>query len=184
VKRSITVRAGTKTLAEGTIAPGYVAILSRVPLDILSGGRRIGTTEDDKIMLPPGEHTLTLVSTRFGYRTELPIEVKPGEVTAYTASMPTGRVVVNTTAGAEVWIEGQRMGVAPLGALEIPVGSREIRVSHRELGEREATVAVKRNETSEVTVAFGSAAADPTRPPPSQQPKLAPLSAPPAPRPR
>ena len=60
-------------------------------------------------MMSPGEHTLTLVSTRYGYRAELPIEVKPGEVTAYTASMPTGRVVVNTTAGAEVWIEGQKL---------------------------------------------------------------------------
>ena len=184
VKRSVTVRAGTRTVAEESIGPGYVSILSRIPLDILAGGRRIGTTEDDKILLPPGEHTLTLVNTRFGFRGEVTIEVKPGEVTPYTASLPTGRVVVNTTAGAEVLIEGQSVGIAPLGEQEIPVGSRDILVRHAELGEKRETVNVKRDQTSTVTLAFGTAGTiAPTRPPPPI-PRLAPLSAPPAPRPR
>jgi hypothetical protein len=180
IKRTVRVRAGGRTVSEETIAPGYVSILAKVPLEIYLGSRRIGSTEDDKIQLPAGSHRLTVVNTRYAFRAELPLEVKPGEVTAFTATLPSGRLIVNTASGAEILIEGESMGMAPLGELEVPVGTREILVRHADYGEKRVTLEIKRNETAQITVALGNTSAD-ARP---ATPRLAPLSAPPAPRPR
>jgi hypothetical protein len=180
VKRTITVRAGQRTVAEESIGPGYVAVVSKVPLDLFAGNRRIGTTEDDRILLPPGTHTLTMVSTRFRFRGELQIEIKPGQVTAYTASLPSGKVIINTAPGAEILIEGERVGVAPLDSLDVPIGTRDIVVRHATLGEKRLSLEVRRNQTEVITVTLNNPSFT-DRPSP---PRPAPLSAPPAPRPR
>jgi hypothetical protein len=178
VSRSITVRAGTRTIAEESFGPGYVTILSKVTLDIHAGGRRIGSTDDDRIALPAGTHLLTLVSDRYRFRADLPVDVKSGEITPYTATLPSGRLVVHTTAGAEVFVEGELVGVAPIAPLEIPIGIRDIVARHQELGEKRVNMEIKRDQTTEITLAFGAATDETGR----RTPRLAPLSAPPAPR--
>ena len=125
VKTTVTVRAGARATVDETIAPGFLTIVSRIPLEIYLGGRRLGTSEDEKISLPPGAHRLTVVNAKFGFRSELSVEIKPGELTAYNASPATGRIIVHTAAGAEILIEGEKVGVAPMGELEVPVGVRE-----------------------------------------------------------
>jgi hypothetical protein len=124
--------------------------------------------------MPSGTHTITLVNTASGARTDLAVEIKPGEVSAYSSNPATGRVVVNTLAGAEVFVEGESVGVAPLGELELAVGTRAIVVRHPELGEKRVTIDVKRDQTNEITLPFGAASAEAPRP---AAPKLAPLSA-------
>jgi hypothetical protein len=76
-----------------------------------------------------------------------------------------------------VLVEGERLGVAPLGALEMPVGTREIVAWHPELGEKRMTLDVKQDQVTEITLAFPAASA---APPPV--PSLPPLSAPAEPR--
>jgi hypothetical protein len=109
---------------------------------------------------------------------------------------------VNTVAGAEVLVDGQRVGVAPIRVLELPVGVREILVKHPDLGERRVNVDINRDQVQTIQVTLGnapvpapetpkppasrqepvSAAPDTAKPPPTM-PRLPPLSAPPAPRP-
>jgi hypothetical protein len=175
VKRSIVIRAGQQTSFEETIVGGFVAVFSRIPLEIFDGERRIGTTDEGQIMLPPGSYKLSLVNQRFGYRGQAAVDIRPGQVTAYTAPLPTGHVHLETAPGADVWVEGERVGTTPVGELAIPIGTREIVVRHAELGEGRATVEVKSDQPSEVTIALARRAAP-------SMPRLAPLSAPPAPR--
>jgi hypothetical protein len=181
ITRTITVRPGARTTVEEAIEQGYLSILSKIPLEIFLGGRKIGSTEDEKISLPLGSHRLIIVNTRFAFRSELTVTIKSGEVTAYTASPPTGRLVINTTPGAEILIEGESVGVAPLGELEVPIGRRQILVKHPDLGEKRVTLEIRQNEPIEITVSIGNASVDGSKP---AVPRLAPLSAPPAPRPR
>jgi hypothetical protein len=176
--RQVTVRPGGRTPIEVTFDPGFLVIVSRIPLDIFLGSRRIGSSEDEKIALPAGGHKLTFLNTRLGFRSELVIEIKPNEVTAYTINPPTGGLVVKTVPGAEVLIDGESVGVAPLGELELRVGVHDI----------------KRDQSQDITLPLGSAPLEPPKaapqrpaavePPKRAQPRLAPLSAPPAPRPR
>jgi hypothetical protein len=77
-------------------------------------------------------------------------------------------VRVTTTPGAEVWIEGARVGVAPLNPVPVPIGTREVVVKGSTLGERRQSVEVKFGETAELTVTGTSGPVTP--------PRLAPLS--------
>jgi hypothetical protein len=191
--RSVSVKSGTRTTVEATFEPGYLSIVSRLQLDIFLGSRRIGSSDDEKVALPAGTHRLTFINKRVGFRGELTVDIKAGEVTAYSVSPPTGGLVVKTTAGAEIFMDGQSLGVAPLGELEVPVGVHNIVVKHPELGEKPVTVEIKRDQSQDITVTFPGAPAEspkpeaPKPPPPPAKaeppkPKLAPLSAPPAPR--
>jgi hypothetical protein len=131
---------------------GMLAVFSRVPLDLYVSDRRIGTTEDGQILLPPGRYRVRLVNTRLKYRGEVTLVVRSAQVTAHTVRLPDGHVQVNTEPGAEVWIEGKRAGVAPLGALPVPLGSREIVVRHPDLGERREFIDVRYGEIAEVSI--------------------------------
>jgi hypothetical protein len=72
-------------------------------------------------------------------------------------------------AGAEVWIEGERVGVAPVEATAVTIGTREVVVKDAAFGERKQSVEVKNGETTELTVMLRPGA-------PAAAPRLAPLS--------
>ena len=81
------------------------------------------------------------------------LDIRPTAVTAHTVSLPNGSLRVNTETGAEVWIEGERAGVAPLGIVPVPIGTREIVVRHPDLGERREAVEVRFGVVTEVNIA-------------------------------
>ena len=138
-------------------------------MDLYADGRRIGSTEDGQLMLPSGNHKIEFVSERFHYRSTITLTIHSGETTSHTLALPSGHVRVTTTPGAEVWVEGERVGVAPLDAIPVAIGTREVVVKDPAFGERRESVEVKYGETAELTVM--PAAAGSTAPP-----RLAPLS--------
>ena len=83
---------------------------------------------------------MRLENTRYNFRSEFPVEIKPGEVTAHTVMLPMGALLVSAEPGAEVFVEGERVGVAPLGAIAVPIGSREVVVKHATGAEARQTV--------------------------------------------
>ena len=129
-----------------------LVVFSRVPLDLYLSGRRIGSTEDGQIALASGRHRVGLVSRRLNYRGEVVLDVRPGTLTAHTVSLPDGFLQVNTEPGAEVWVEGERAGVAPFGTLPVPIGTREIVVRHPDIGERREIVEVRHGETTHASI--------------------------------
>lgn len=146
--------AGTSTETPGTErGTGMLAVFSRVPLDLYVSGRRIGTTDDGRIVIAPGRYRVGLVNTRLNYRGEIVLDVRPFMLTSHTVSLPNGLLQVNTEPGAEVWIEGDRAGLAPLGAVPVQIGTREVVVRHPDLGERRETVEVRYGETTQITIA-------------------------------
>jgi hypothetical protein len=142
---------------ESTTA-GLLAVFSRVPLDVYVADRRIGSSEA-QIVLAPGRYRVGLVNSTFNYRGEISLRIRPGEVTSHTVTLPDGRLQVHTEPGAEVWIEGERAGVSPLGPISVPIGTREVLVRHPELGERREGVEVRYGEITEVRVTPGRPAA-------------------------
>ena len=136
-------------VAEG---PGMLSVFSRVPLELHVGGRRIGTTEDGQILLPAGVYRIELVSRQLNYRGTVALNVRPAVVTTHTVTLPNGSLQVNTEPGAEVSVEGERMGVAPLGPLPVQIGTREVVVTHPTLGERREFVEIRFGDVTEVTI--------------------------------
>jgi len=158
--------------ADADQGPGFITAFSRIPMEVYADGTRIGTTEDGQLLLKSGTHRLEFVSTRFRYRSSTTLTIRPGHVHPYTVTLPTADVRIATTPGAEVWVEGERVGVGPLTAVQVPIGTRDIVVKEPAGGEKRQSVEVKYGQTNDVLLVppTGAGEASPGAP------RLAPLS--------
>jgi hypothetical protein len=158
--------------AAADTGPGFVAVFSRIPMDVYADGARIGTTEDGQLLLKSGAHRLEFVSERFHYRSSTTLTVRPGLVQPFTVTLPSAELRITTTPGAEVWVEGERVGVAPFAPVQVPIGTREIVVKDPAGAEKRQAIEVKYGATNEISVVpqNGSGAASPAAP------RLAPLN--------
>jgi hypothetical protein len=136
VRQTVRVRADETVEATIPIRPGWLAVFAPVRLDIVEDGRVIGTTEGGRIRTKPGEHTLELVGEPIGFRETRKVEVKPGEVAALTIQLPTAMLEVVAPADAEILIDGQLVGTAPLAPVAVAAGTREVTMRHPTLGEQ------------------------------------------------
>jgi len=173
----------------GLSGSAMLTVFSRIPLDINLDGKRIGTTDDGQLVVPPGSHRFELVSRRYNYRGEVSLSLQPGQMITHTVSLPAGVLRVRGAAGTEVWVEGEHIGALPLGDVTVPIGTREVVFRHPQQGERRQMIEVGAGAPAEVTAMFGAAPAGdapaaPAAPapsasaPPAAPPRLAPLSAP------
>ena len=82
VRREVIIETDrTATLSEA-IFSGFLAVFAPVELQIYEGNRLLGTTENNRIMIPAGRHELTLVNRELGSRLSRTVEVEPGQVAA------------------------------------------------------------------------------------------------------
>jgi len=142
VRQSVQVRADETADAAISIRPGWLAVFSPVRLDILEGGKPIGSTEGGRLLARPGDHVIELVSPSFGYRETRRVEVRPGQVSALTVQLPPVEIEVVAPPGSEIWVDGVPAGTAPTGPVKAPVGTREIRMRHPDAGDRRQVVTV------------------------------------------
>jgi hypothetical protein len=113
---------------------------------------RIGTSDDSRLVLPAGQYTIELVNDDYNYHGEMVVNVRAGRVTSRTVELPTAVVQVNTDEGAEVLIEGHSVGVAPLGDIDVPIGTRQITVRSQDAGERRTAIVVRAGQVNEVNL--------------------------------
>ena len=145
VRRTVRVRAGEAVDATLQIRPGWLAVFAPVKLEILENGHPIGSTEGGRVLSSPGPHTFEVVSQSLGFRETRQVDIKPGEVAAVTIQLPPATVEIVAPPEAEILVDGQLVGQAPLGPLKIAVGTREIVMRHPTLGERRQVVSVTYN---------------------------------------
>jgi hypothetical protein len=124
------------------VASGWLTISSAVPLQILSRGALVGTSDIPRLMLPAGAHDLELVNAALGYRATRRVQVSAGQTTSVTQTLPSGTLSINASPWADVWINGQRVGETPIGNHAIAIGTHEVVFRHPELGEQRRTVTV------------------------------------------
>jgi hypothetical protein len=151
VKRTIRIEAGRTTKLDVPIFSGWVGIYAPFVLDVVEGGRVIGTTEEPRILLSPGKHDLTLVNRELGYSSAQTVEIEPGEVKSISID-PRGHVNLNASPWAEVWIDGRKVGDTPIANLQLPLGVREVTFRHPQFGDRRVTVTVRGNAPAAVSI--------------------------------
>jgi PEGA domain len=151
VKRTIRIEAGRTTKLDVPIFSGWVGIYAPFVLEVVEGGRVIGTTEESRILLSPGKHDLTLVNRELGYSSAQTVEIEPGEVKSISID-PRGQVNLNASPWAEVWIEGRKVGDTPMANLQLPLGVREVTFRHPQFGERKVTLTVKGNAPAAISI--------------------------------
>ena len=128
--------------AAGGPVSGWLAVKAPFTLEIREGGRVVGTTDVDRIMLAAGRHELQLVNETLGYTASRVVTVQPGKVSTLTADLPNGTVNLQALPWAEVWIDGQRVGETPIGNLSVPIGPHEVLFRHPQYGEKRHAIAV------------------------------------------
>ena len=142
VKKPIRVEAGKGLSLEVPIYSGWLAVFSPVTLDIAENGKSIGTTEQGRLMLSPGRHTLTFSNRDMGYKTTQAVDVEPGEESSVTIPA-TGELNANATPWAEVWMNGNKVGETPIAALRVPLGTHEVVFKNPKFPDRQVTVTVR-----------------------------------------
>jgi len=164
------VESSAATAPQADSGPGFMTVFSRLPMQVFVDGKRIGTSDDGQLLLTSGAHRIEVVNEHFRYRSSGTLTIRPGHVQPYNVVLPTAQIHVTTTPGAEVWVEGQRVGVAPLEPIQVPIGTREIAVKDA-TGERRQVVEVKYGDALELSL-VPQASIDELSP---ATPRLAPL---------
>jgi hypothetical protein len=142
VKKPIRVEPGKPLSVDVPIYSGWIAVFSPVTLDIAENGKSIGTTEQGRLMLSPGRHTLTFSNQDMGYKTTQGVDIEPGEERSVSL-VPTGELNANATPWAEVWMNGNKVGETPVAALRVPLGTHEVVFKNPKFPDRQVTVTVR-----------------------------------------
>jgi PEGA domain len=151
VKKVVRVEPGKTISVDLAVYSGWVAIYSPILLDVSEAGQALGTTEQSRLMLPPGHHTLTLTNRELGYTVERSVDIEPGEERTLNIQ-PQGVLSVNALPWAEIWIDGKRAGDTPLANVKVALGTREVIFKHPQYGERRMTITVRASAPSALTI--------------------------------
>jgi hypothetical protein len=137
---SLVVPIGTATAA-GPVS-GWVAVKAPFTMEIREGGRLLGTTDAERLMIAAGRHELDFVNDTLGYRASRVVVVGPGKVASISFDLPMGVVNLNAAPWAEVWIDGRRVGETPIGNLNVSIGPHEVVFKHPQFGEKHHAISV------------------------------------------
>jgi hypothetical protein len=152
-KRTVRVTAGKTLMLDVPLYSGWVAIFAPIVLDVAENGRTIGNTEQNRLLLPPGPHKLTLSNRELGYSTEKEVDIQAGEVYSVTID-PRGPVNFNAVPWGEVWLDNQKIGDTPIANFQVPLGVREFVFKHPQFGERRVSATVRAGAPLAVSVDF------------------------------
>jgi hypothetical protein len=153
VIRSVRVAAGKTETLDIPVFSGWVAVFAPIVLQVAADGKSIGTTEQNRLMLPPGKHQLTVTNRELGYTATQDVEIEPGEVKTVNIE-PRGTVNLNAIPWAEVWLDGQKLGDTPLAGTAVPLGLREFVFKNPQFGERKIGATIKATPNPPVVIDF------------------------------
>jgi PEGA domain-containing protein len=151
VKKTIRVEAGKTLTIDVPVFSGWVAVFAPVVLQVSENGQALGTTENGRLLVSPGRHTLTLSNHDLGYSVTQVVDIEAGEVKSVNLD-PRGVVNLNAIPWAEVWVDGKKAGDTPLANLSLPLGTREIVFKHPQYGERRITTTVSATAPTAISV--------------------------------
>ena len=156
-RRAVTIERGAtaslvfSTDAEG-VSSGWLSATTDTPLQIFEGGKLIGSTESDRIMLPVGDHSFEFANDSLGFRVTRAVKIVAGQTANVAVQLPRAPMSVNAVPWAQVWIDGQPLGETPIGNVMQTIGSHQLIFRHPELGERRVTAVVTLNQTTRVAI--------------------------------
>jgi hypothetical protein len=153
VIHSVRVVAGKTATMDVPVFSGWVSIAAPIILEVFEEGRSLGTTEQSRLVLPPGRHRLTLSNKELGYSSVHQVDIEPAGVRSISVA-PKGEASLNASPWAEVWLEGTKLGETPLANAQVPLGLREFVFKHPELGERRVSVTIRGTGTATVSADF------------------------------
>jgi hypothetical protein len=112
------------------VRTGWLSVTSEPPCEIYVDGFYVGDSPESRIQLDRGEHTLECRRPRYETYREV-LNITTGELSTRRIYLQkiVGRINLSTIDGAEVFVDGNLVGVTPLsGPIELEAGSHQITV--------------------------------------------------------
>ena len=134
---------------------GGLRLSSPIEIQVLEGDRVLGSSANGPIVAKAGRHDLEFINSTFGFRSRQQVEIKPNQIVDMTITPPPGRVSINVTPWAQVWINGTAVGETPLANLPMPVGEHQVTFRHPQLGERSEKFIVRPSSLTRVSATLG-----------------------------
>lgn len=156
-RETVEVKGGKTVTLRTSIYQGWLALFSPIDLKLVVDGRAITLDDQNRAMLPSGAHQLTVQNRALGYEHTQSIDIKPGDTTPVSVVLPKTTLSVTTSSPADVWVDGERVGEAPIADYPVDIGTRAVLVRSAEHGERHATVTAT-VDPARVSFDFASAA--------------------------
>lgn len=157
VHETVDVKGTKPTVLRTSIYQGWLALFSPIDVKLAADGRPLSLDDQGRVMLPSGTHKLTLQNRALGYTETRTIDIKPGDTTAVNVTLPKTTLTVTTSSPAEVWVDGEKVGDAPITDLAVEIGTRDVLVRSPEHGERHATITATMNP-ARVAIDFAASA--------------------------
>jgi hypothetical protein len=126
IQRPVTITAGQTAQIDESIFSGFLAVYAPFDIVVSDGGRTLRFDDRNQMMLPSGPHELRIVNRALGYDAVERIDLKPGETARVTVKPPPTPVTVTASEAAVVWLDGARIGDAPVNAMPVDLGTHEI----------------------------------------------------------
>ncbi|MBA3269035.1 MAG: PEGA domain-containing protein [Acidobacteria bacterium] len=158
MRRTVTVKAGetvSLVIAAGespAVSAGWLTVVSPVVLQLKVGGRLIGTSDTDRVLIAAGDHQIEMSNDELGFRTKQRVTVGPGKTAEARVRLPQGTLSINAVPWAEVWVGGERVGETPIANLSRRIGVHDVILRHPEFGERTASLTVSLKQTARLGV--------------------------------
>jgi hypothetical protein len=143
------VAEASSTAAAAEPSNGWVLVDAPVELQVLQGGRSIGSS-GRRLQLAPGTYDLQLRSADFS--TSKRVNVEAGRVSRIDVNMPDGTVNLNATPWAEVYLDGRSLGETPIANASVSVGTHEVIFRNPQFQELRQTVTVQSGKATRLAV--------------------------------
>lgn len=131
---------------------GWLSITAPLELQVFEGGRLLGTTMVNPLMLPTGTHNLRLTDGAAGVDITRSVRIERGQTARLPISLPLGTLSINAVPWATVSVDGRAVGETPLGGVELSPGPHEVVFTHPDLGERRQQVMVRSGGATRLSV--------------------------------
>ena len=154
ITKDIQIQAGGTVNIDEGIFSGWIQLFAPFDLRVYEGKRQIGSTEQERIMISAGRHELEFVNDQRGFRDTRIVNVGPGATIPLSIDKTEGTLRVDAPEGSEIFIDGTRVGEAPLGEQTVTLGIREVLVKHPQMGEKKVSATVTSAAPADVKVEF------------------------------
>ena len=140
--------------AEPTEGHGWLAVSMPVELQAYEKGRLVGTSRAGPWQLEAGSHEIEFINQSLGVRLRRTVDVVPGKTATIDLAVPSGLVSISSSASAEIQIDGETAGTAPIVNRPLTAGQHDIVARQTELGERRLSVTIAAGTSVSVKVDF------------------------------
>jgi hypothetical protein len=142
VRRKVEIRqGGTETLSE-EIFPGWLHVSSPIELTVVDGRKAVQLDASNRVLLKPGPHTIRLENRALGIAETRQVTIEPGGTAKVSLDPQESTLSVVGSSGADVFVDGSKVGETPLADFKLRLGSHDVMVVDRSGATRHASVTV------------------------------------------